>query len=466
MKLTTRHKFTMVALLALAVAWLALLTTALAVSPPPEGGYPGGNTAEGQNALLSLTTGVYNSAVGLFSLESNASGNFNTATGAGALFATTADENTATGAGALFSNTTGEANAAHGVFALFNNTSGSNNTAIGPEALFTNKTGRSNTATGAQALFFNDGDPDNEEASFNSAFGNAALFANTTGEENSAFGSRALVANDTGNFNTAVGDEALLNNAGGGNNTGVGISALANNTSGFGNTAIGSQALINCNTGSGNTGVGAQSGFNVTTASNVICIGDIGGDNIDNTCYIANIYSNVQPVNGIDPDYVTIASNGKLGRSNLNGSSRRFKHDIQPMDKASEVIFALKPVSFRYNKEYDSTERPSFGLIAEDVAEVAPDLVGRNKKREPESVRYEQINAMLLNEFLKQHRKVQQLEVTVAQQREVFNATIAELRQQIQKVAASKSEDEQQVGRNAQPGIHRRVSEQLALRIP
>jgi hypothetical protein len=323
-----------------------------------------------------------------------------------------------------------------GYFALFNNTEGSNNTADGPEALFTNETGQGNTAAGAQALFLNDGDPANEEASDNSAFGNAALFGNTTGEANSAFGSNALFSNDTGSFNTAVGDEALLNNIDGSSNTGVGISAFANNTSGFENTAIGHQALINCNTGGGNTGVGVAAGINVTTASNVVCIGDIGGENIDNSCYIDNIYSNIQPVIGTDPDYVTIASNGRLGRSNLNGSSRRFKHDIQPMDQASEVIFALRPVTFRYNKKYDASQRPSFGLIAEDVAVVAPDLVGRNKKGEPESVRYEQINAMLLNEFLKEHQKVQHLEVVVAQQRNDFEVTIADLKKQLERVVA------------------------------
>jgi hypothetical protein len=439
-------------LIAASLSCSAFASRAQAVSPAPDGGYPGGNTAEGQNALLSLTTGAYNSAVGIYSLFSNAIGNANTAVGAGALFATTADQNTAVGARALFSNTMGEGNSAHGVFALFNNTDGSDNTANGAEALFTNKTGTSNTATGAQALFFNDGDPDNEEASFNSAFGNGALFANTIGEANSAFGSRALISNDVGNFNTAVGDEALFNNNDGNNNTGVGLSALANNTSGFANTAIGSQALINCNTGGGNTGLGAQSGFNVTTASNVICIGNIGGDNIDNSCYIANIYSNIQPVNGTDPDYVTIASNGKLGRSSFNGSSRRFKHDIQPMDKASEVIFALRPVAFRYNKEYDASQRPSFGLIAEDVAVVAPDLVGRNKKGEPESVRYEQINEMLLNEFLKEHKRVVELQSTVAkqeaaiaQQQREFQATAKRDEDEIRKFTASLEEQAAQI---------------------
>jgi hypothetical protein len=456
------------------LVYFGLLPGAKAVSPAPDGGYPGGNTAEGQNALSSLTTGGFNTAVGFFSLRSDTSGQFNTAIGAGALFATTADENTATGAGALLSNTTGEANAAHGGFALFNNTDGSNNTADGLEALFTNRTGRNNTATGAQALFFNDGDPTNNEASFNSAFGNYALFRNTTGYANSAFGSGALDSNNSGSFNTAggflalggafaVGDgtimtgsnntasgafslssntegsnntaiglEALFNNTTGGDNTGVGTAALSVNTSGFSNTAIGHDALGNNSTGSGNIGLGENAGFNVSTAANVICIGSIGGDNIDNSCFIGNIYSNIQPVIGTDPDYVTIASNGKLGRSNLNGSSRRFKHDIQSMDKASEVIFALKPVSFRYNREYDATQRLSFGLIAEEVAQVDPDLVGHNKKGEAESVRYEQINAMLLNEFLKEHRKVK----TQAREIQEQQAAISELKKEMASVVA------------------------------
>jgi len=117
-------------------------------------------------------------------------------------------------------------------------------------------------------------------------------------------------------------------------------------------------------------------------------------------------------------------------------TARRFKHDIKPMDKASAVIFALKPVGFRYNKEYDATQRLSFGLIAEEVAQVGPALVGRNRKGEPEAVRYEQINAMLLNEFLKERKKVQQLETVFAQQRNDFEATIAELKKEIAGVDA------------------------------
>jgi hypothetical protein len=433
----------------LALSFLALSLIAQAVTPPPDGGYPGLNTAEGQSTLFNLTTGSANTALGWSSLRSDITGSFNTALGAGTLAANTADENTATGAAALFSNTTGGFNTANGALALF-----------------TNKTGRDNTAMGIQALYLSDGDPSNNEGSENSAFGTVALFSNTVGYANSAFGSGAMGSNTTGSFNTAsgflalggalqlgegtvaTGDDntatgayALASNITGEGNTAHGAAALFSNVGGLGNTAVGDSALVN-STGNFNTAVGDGAGSNVAIASNVICIGSFGED-IDNSCFIGNIYSNVQPVIGIDPDYVTIDSNGKLGRSNLNGSSRRFKHDIRPMDKTSEILFALKPVSFRYNKEYDAAQRLSFGLIAEQVAEVAPDLVGHDKQGEPDSVRYEQINAMLLNEFLKEHRKVQQLEVAANQQRNEFEATIAELRKEIESVVArSKERDE------------------------
>ena len=362
-----------------ALGCLAPSPRAQAVNPPPDGGYPGGNTAEGQGALFSLTTGTYNTAVGLFSLRSSTTARYNTAVGAGTLLVNMAEENTATGAG---------------------------------------------------ALFFNDGDPTNNEGSENSAFGNNALFSNTTGYANSAFGAGALGSNNSGSFNTANGFLALSVSF-----------ALGDGTvaTGSNNTATGAFALGNITEGSSNTALGADAGSAVTTASNVICIGRIAGENIDHSCFIGNIYSNVQPVIGINPDYVTIDSNGRLGRSNLNGSSRRFKHDIQPMDKASEVIFALKPVSFRYNQEYDATQRLSFGLIAEEVEEADPDLVGRNRKGEPESVRYEQINAMLLNEFLKEHRKVQELQATAEEQQKRMQIVMARLEEQaadIQKIGS------------------------------
>ena len=232
---------------------------------------------------------------------------------------------------------------------------------------------------------------------------------NISGQENTAIGFVALANHPTGNFNTAVGSSALLNTTAA-QNTAIGAHALQTNDTGNSNTAVGNGALVS-STGSGNIALGQNAGGSVTTASNVTCIGTSGA-NVDNSCYIGRIYFNAQPIVGTDPDSVTITSAGKLGRGNV--SSRRYKHDIQPMKTASEALYALKPATFRYNREYDATQTLAFGLIAEEVAEVYPDLVGRNPEGQPESVRYEQINAMLLNEFLKEHRKIEKLEATVA----------------------------------------------------
>ncbi len=312
--------------------------------------------------------------------------------------------NTADGDHALFSVTTGLGNAAFGWFSLLSNIDGSNNTAVG-----------------AASLLFNIGDQTTGEGQENTAVGAAAMLFNTTGSQNTAVAAQALELNDSGIRNTAIGSRALINNLSGDNNTAVGRRALEGIISGDSNTAVGWQAGFSA-TGNNNIYIGAN-------------MFGVAGEN--NTCYIGNIYSNLQPVVGTDPDLVTITSGGKLGRSGL--SSRRYKHDIEPMDKASEVVFALKPMRFRYNKELDATQTIAFGLIAEEVAEVAPALVGRNPKGEPESVRYEQINAMLLNEFLKEHKKVKDLEATVAQQQkgmEVLTAQLKEQAAQIQKVSA------------------------------
>ena len=204
---------------------------------------------------------------------------------------------------------------------------------------------------------------------------------------------------------------------------------LMANTTGDGNTAIGFGALFANTTGSENIGLGHGAGGNIITANNVIAIGTSGA-NVSNSCYIGKIYSNVQPEVGTDPDQVTINSNGRLGRANV--SSRRYKHDIRSMDNASETIYSLRPVSFRYHKEYDATQTIAFGLIAEEVAEVYPDLVGRNPEGQPESVRYEQINAMLLNEFLKEHRRGEEQDCKIQEQ----ETTIAELRCEIRDLAA------------------------------
>ena len=382
MKTNIRSVLTLLAFLCLQAAG----PQAKAVVPPPDGGYAGFNTAEGQKALFSLTTGSANAAVGWFSLFSDTEGSFNTATGAGTLLFNTAASNTAFGAAALLFNTTGEDNTAVGTAALLNNANGIVNTAVGSGAL-----------------------RDNTDGNFNTAVGQQALSANISGQENTAVGFVALANHPTGNFNTAVGTSALLNTTAG-QNTALGAHALQTNDTGNSNTAVGNGALVS-STGSGNIALGQNAGGSVTTASNVTCIG-ASGANVDNSCFIGRIYFNVQPIVGTDPDSVTITSTGRLGRGNV--SSRRYKHDIQSIDTASEALYALKPVSFRYNKEYDATQTLAFGLIAEEVAEVYPDLVGRNPEGQPESVRYEQINAMLLNEFLKEHRKVEKLEATVA----------------------------------------------------
>ncbi|HET6887350.1 MAG TPA: tail fiber domain-containing protein [Candidatus Udaeobacter sp.] len=365
------------------LAWVGLLPNTKAVSPAPDGGYPGGNTAEGQNALLSLTAGTYNTAVGLFSLLSNQEGQFNTGVGAGTLLANTAHQNTAIGAGALLSNTAGVKNTANGAFALFGNTAGNSNTASGVGALFNNITGFNNTAIGYNALL------SNTTAGDNTAIGTTALFSNTTGEFNIAIGSQALRDNVTGDSNTAIGDSAGFNI-----------------------------------TGSGNVCIGA--GVN----------GFAGESNITR---IRNVYESVATERAV---YVT--SDNRIGTL---ASSRRYKEQIKPIEKASETIRSLRPVSFRYKKEIDPAQPLCFGLIAEEVADVNPNLVTLDCEGKPETVRYEAINAMLLSEFLKQHKafaeehhKVEKLEATVSRQQKQIEALAADLETVSSRLELSKAE--------------------------
>ena len=382
--------------------------TIQAVVPPPDGGYPGRNTAEGQNALLSLTSGGFNTAIGWVSLRTDTIGSFNTGVGAGTLFRNNGDENTAVGTGALLSNASGTQNTATGAFALFSNSGGP----------------------------IDSNQPSGDPGSLNTANGNQALFSNTAGSTNTAVGGKALFNNVDGSGNTATGSGALFENTAGLFNTAVGISALGNST------------------GNGNLALGAFAGTGITTANNVIAIG-ISAENASNSCYIGQIYSNVQPQVGTDPDLVTINSDGRLGRANV--SSRRYKHDIQPMHTASEAIYQLKPVSFRYHKQYDRTQTIAFGLIAEEVAEANPDLVGRNSEGQPESVRYEQINAMVLNEFLKEHEKVEE------QKRKLENQD-ARIHQQESIIAQLKANVETLIARVAEQNSKiQRVSDQVEL---
>jgi hypothetical protein len=343
-------------LIPLVFVCFGLSPVARAVVPAPDGGYPGFNTAEGTNALFSLTSGTANTAIG-----------FN----------------------ALFHNTTGGSNTGTGFQVLFRNTTGFQNAATGWRALFENTTGFHNTASGFEALFFN-----------------------RTGNHNTADGDVALAANETGNFNTAEGAHTLRINR----------------------------------TGSSNTALGFEAGFHITGSGNV-CIGEgvfgLAGEN--NVTRIRNIGSTAQ-ANGI---FVTVGAGGKLGRQ---VSSRRYKDDIKPMDKASEALFALKPVSFRYKQEIDPARSPDFGLIAEDVATVNPDLVARDEEGKIVTVRYQAVNAMLLNEFLKEHRKVEeqeaaitQLKSTVAQQQKEFQAAIAQQHREMEAITARVKEQASQI---------------------
>ena len=299
---------------------------------------------------------------------------------------------------------------------LLNNTGGSN-TAIGTAALVFNDSGDNNTATGAFALY------SNTDGQSNTAVGTQALFNTTLGDNNTATGVTALSSNTTGDFNTASGYQALLSNTGGDENTATGAAALQNNSSGSFNTANGRFALINNFTGSFNIALGNFAGEGITSASNVIAIGT-AGQNVSNSCYIGNIWN--QP-GGSQAVYVN--SEGKLGQI---VSSQRFKAEIKPMEETSEVIYHLKPVSFRYKPEIEPTGPLCFGLIAEEVEEVNSDLVTRGSDGKVNSVRYDAVNAMLLNEFLKEHRKVQELESRLSEQQK----QIERLSDGLQKVSA------------------------------
>jgi trimeric autotransporter adhesin len=339
---------------------------------------PGAKAVE--PAAPDLDRGGGNTSDGAGALASLTSGTFNSAFGFDALlFLSDASFDTGIGAGAL----------------LLDN--GGTNTAVGAGALLTNTTGSDNDAVGAFALF------SSTTASFNNAFGREALFTNVDGGQNNAMGDLALFSNTTGSFNTAVGDDALFNNV-----------------DGSSNVAIGDEA-----------GVGLGASVNNCIAINVPGAGPFA--TLDNTCFIGSIFD--QPVSDVGTQEAVFVD--QFNVIGIAASSRRFKHDIQPMDKSSEAILALKPVTFKYNA--DKNGRTQYGLIAEEVATVNPDLVVQHKDGEISTVRYEQVNAMLLNEFLKEHKKVQNLEVTIAQQAkgmEVLTAQLKEQAAQIQKVSA------------------------------
>jgi len=408
---------------------LALAPVAFAVSPPddgyppPDGGYPNGNTAEGKEALFSITRGnqnipKYNTAIGFQALANLTDAYFNTAVGAAALRNNREGIiNTAIGCAAMSNNDAGSNNAALGANALLSNTGGSANTAIGTGAMYSNTTGISNTATGFEALYIN-----------------------TEGQYNTATGSGALFLNRAGDFNTASGEDALGSNTKGANNTAMGARALVGNTTGNFNIAVGYNAGQFLRDGINNIDIGNHG---VASDSNTIRIGTQG---TQTATYVAGI-SGATVAGGVG---VVIDTAGHLGTVT---SSARYKEAIKPMGDSSDTILNLKPVTFRYKKELDSQAVPQFGLVAEDVEKVDPDLVAHDADGKPYTIRYEAVNAMLLNEFLKEHRKVEEqsshmtkqdgkmqtLEATIAKQQVEIRALMEAMKAQatqIQKVSA------------------------------
>ncbi len=289
------------------------------------------------------------------------------------------------------------------------------NTFLGDDALNSNTTGSGNTAVGWQALI-----------------------SNTTGGSNTAIGSGALQFNTTSFANTAIGGVALEFNTTGFANTAIGDGALLENTTGFFNTATGNQALLNNTTGSNNIALGVSAGMNLTTGSNNIDIGNVGAARESNRIRIGTngthrntFIAGISGVTVADGVGVIIDARGHLGTV---VSSERFKDQIKPMDKTSEAILALQPVTFRYKHELDPIGIPQFGLVAEQVEKVNPALVARDDQGKPYTVRYEAVNAMLLNEFLKAHRKIEQQEATIAQLKEEMETVSARLKEQDSKI--------------------------------
>jgi hypothetical protein len=411
---------TTIRLFSLVLAFLSVTVSPQAQAVCLEGcGIDFGNTFLGDDALLN-NFGLWNTAVGAHALVNNdTNGVGNTAIGFEALVSNTAGSvNTAIGSTALLNNVEGTGNTAVGN-GLVHNTTGDLNTATGGSALYANTTGFGNTATGSFALNDNNGD-------LNTATGNAALWHNLTGSENTADGAAALEHNTTGSENRATGNATLNANSTRFSNTATGFYALSNNTTGNNNIALGVNAGVDLTTGDDNIDIG-NAGF--AGESSKIRIGTEG---THTATYIAGI-SEAGLVHGAAVA-VGITADGQLG---VRASSVRFKELVKPMDKASEAIFSLQPVSFRYKK--DPAALPQFGLVAEEVAKVNPDLVARDVEGKPFTVRYDEINAMLPNEFLKEHRKGEKQEATIAElktEMAILSTTVKAQAAQLQRVSA------------------------------
>jgi len=360
-------------------------------------------------------------------LYHNTTGFSNTAVGYETLFNNNGNANTANGAFALHENADGPDNTAMGYLAMYGNVHGGRNTATGSGALRYNTSGTDNTATGDHALF-------NNNAGENVADGASALYENSYGNDNVAVGEWAMKGNSVGSYNVAVGAYALSGYGGTGIlNTSLGYNSMPLNTGGTGNSAVGDGALGSNTTGNYNIGIGNGGGYYLDTGSNNIDIGNYGVAGDDGVIRIGTTGTNmatfVAGISGtaVTGDTVVVDANGQLG---VLVSSERFKNNITPMNNASEAIYSLKPVTFHYKCDIDPKDIPQFGLIAEQVAKVNSDLVSRDRDGKPYTVRYAAVNAMLLNEFLKEHRQVQEQQKQI----EKLAARLEEQAEQIRKV--------------------------------
>jgi hypothetical protein len=381
------------------------------------------NTAAGFNALYENTTGIRNTAVGMNALFNNTTGYNNTASGQAALFNNTiGNSNTAVGYGALVANTTGYYNTASGASALESNVTASYNTAVGYEALNLNDSSGAgaaayNTAIGSQALY------SNTDGTQNTASGYQALYSNTDGTQNTASGYQALYSNTTGYYNTASGLDALYFNTFGAENTASGYSALLFNTTGSNNIAMGYEAGLNVTTGSDNIDIGNKGESTDGSAANsgVIRIGTAGSQK---EVFIAGIESSK-----ITGSAVYVTTGGRLG---VLASSERYKTDIASMGSNTTKLDQLRPVTFKLKTDSDGTLQ--YGLIAEEVAKVYPELVIRDEHGRIDGVRYDELAPMLLNELQKQRSAAVAQHEADAMKMDAQAARIASLERKVAEV--------------------------------
>ena len=408
---------------AIALTWFALSPPLKAVTCPDDCDNFTGKTALGFDALAS-NTGINNTAVGDSALQNNTNGGYNVAIGGFA----------------LRNNHTGQQNMAIGAESLLNS-NGNFNLAIGFRTAFMNTTGNRLTAIGAAAL------RNNTTASDNTASGSNALRENTTSQDNVAVGDSALASYNGLNagidgFNTALGSIALTDLTSGFQNTAVGRRALEFLTTGNNNTAVGWRTGDGITTGSGNIFIGVQAGATAPmsgTYNNTILLGITGDSNANapsGRCYIGHIRDVAPSGPGVN-EFVIIDPDGQLGSI---PSARRFKKDIEPMNQASEDLLKLKPVTFHYkNQDGKNDKTPQFGLVAEDVEQVNRDLVVYDKEGQLRSVRYDAVYIMVVNEFLKEHKKVEEQQASITDLKSTVTLLTAQLKEQaaqIQKVSA------------------------------